>query len=69
MSLPTQHGHHISEHLWPYGDEPLTLADVWLIVDGLHSHFIEHDGPYDQIRMFEQWLKQLEHMDGDLPPD
>jgi hypothetical protein len=74
MSQPTQHGENIANDIQTedtYGDfNPLTLADVWSIVDNLHTHFM--DNPTDEnpdvvLRMFEGWMRQLEKIDDDLP--
>ena len=80
MSRTTEHGENIANQIQgedAYGVRgDLTLADVWNIVDNLHSHFaFEEDGKerehsdYDMkiLQMFEKWMRELEGMDDDLP--
>lgn len=75
MSQPTEHGDNIAEQIQIEdcygGTGQLTLADVWNIVDNLHSHFMEYtppDGPNVVLDMFSGWMRQLEKMDTELPP-
>jgi len=68
MSELTRHGQNIAyqiqgEDAYGYSGR-LTLADVWEIIDNLHSHFIDTDRDTD---MFERWMVELERIDGDLP--
>lgn len=71
MSEPTQHGKNIAGDIQgedAYGHfDVLTLADVWLILDNLHSHFLDHGAP-DTLEMLTEWMGQLEEVDDDLPP-
>jgi len=68
MSETTEHGEHIADQIQgadAYGDSgELTLADVWFIVDNLHSHWMDTDR---DTAMFERWMSELEEIDMDLP--
>lgn len=78
MSELTQHGENIANEIQEhdaYGYfNVLTLADVWLIVDNLHTHFLDNlpEGGTDEktsiLMMLSRWMRELEDMDGDLPP-
>lgn len=64
----TRHGENIADQIQThdaYGRfNVLNLADVWNIVDNLHTHFLDHKGEDAPIlRMLEDWLCQLEQMD------
>ena len=68
MSQLTEHGENIANEIQgadAYGQEgKLTLADVWLIIDNLHTHFMDTDR---DTSFLEGWMRQLEKMDEDLP--
>jgi len=68
MSTVTIHGENIAGQIQSedaYGEESdLTLADVWSIIDNLHSHFLDTDR---NTSMFERWMSELEDIDEDLP--
>ena len=68
MSETTRHGENVADEIQgtdSFGaDDELTLADVWLIVDNLHTHFMDTGR---DTSIFEKWMRQLEKMDGDLP--
>lgn len=68
MSQTTRHGDNIVNQIQSedaYGQyNMLTLADVWNIVDNLHTHFLDTGR---STAIFEKWMKQLEKMDKDLP--
>lgn len=68
MSNPTEHGENIA---WQIQGEDacgrkgkLTLADVWLIIDNLHTHFMSTGR---DTSIFERWMRELENLDDDLP--
>jgi len=69
MSKVTRHGENIANQIQgedAYGRSGvLTLADVWLIVDNLHTHFLDTGR---DTEFLEEWMEQLQDMDGDLPP-
>jgi hypothetical protein len=69
MSRPTIHGENIADQVASedaYGRSgELTLADVWCIVDQLHTHFLDTNR---DTAMFERWMRELEGIDPDLPP-
>ncbi len=76
MSQPTSHGDNIVQQIQTedaYGEfNVLTLADVWNIVDNLHTHFMVND-PDDYtdnltLHILSGWMRQLEDMDSELPP-
>ena len=68
MSEKTRHGENIAGQIQSedaYGEDGnLTLADVWCIIDELHSHFLDTDR---DTSMFEKWMSELEDIDEDLP--
>ncbi len=70
MSKPTNHGEMIAEQIqgedaYGYSGE-LTIADIWLILDNIHSSFVETEN--DTILcMLSGWMTTLELMDDDLP--
>lgn len=72
MSTPTEHGRNIADQIQEddaYGaSDALTLADVWLIVDNLHTHFMDNDSPDSTLKMLSSWMRQLEEVDNALPP-
>ena len=75
MSKPTAHGDNIVMQIQTedaYGDfNTLTLADVWNIVDNLHTHFMDNENEVNNIftlQMLSAWMHQLENMDSELPP-
>lgn len=75
MSQPTEHGDNIANQIQTedaYGYfNPLTEADVWNVLDNLHTHFLdsEHDNRYLIMEQLENWMRELESMDGELPPE
>jgi hypothetical protein len=68
MSNLTRHGENIANQIQTadaYGTfNPLTLADVWLIVDNLHTHMLDNGANNETLRMMEGWMRQLEAMEG-----
>lgn len=76
MSQTTRHGESVVNEIQePSGNEsePLTLADVWNIVDNLHTHFLDTTKPDDKprnaaLKMFSRWMRELEDQDDTLPP-
>lgn len=74
MSKPTAHGDNIVMQIQTedaYGDfNTLTLADVWNIIDNLHTHFMDTKPENDIaiLTMLSGWMRQLEDMDSELPP-
>ncbi len=77
MSQPTNHGNNIVQQIQTedsYGEfNVLSLADVWNIVDNLHTHFMDNSDVkplFDDkiLEMLGSWLRQLENMDSELPP-
>ena len=69
MSKPTEHGNNIAEQIQEedvYGCRAIkmTLADVWIILDNLHSHFLSSG---QDTSLFEKWMRELEGIDKDLP--
>lgn len=63
MSKVTKKGQRIADDI-SHNDGKLTMADVWLIVDNLHTHFL-HTKRDNQ--MFAKWMEELEALDEDLP--
>ena len=68
MSNPTQHGENIAsqiqdEDAYGYAGN-LTLADIWLIIDNLHTHFLTNN---EITKMLSNWMRELENIDSDLP--
>jgi hypothetical protein len=74
MSLPTQHGENIANDIQTedaYGDfNVLTTADVWLILDNLHTHFMDNgsESHSNLMDMLSSWMQELEQFDNELPP-
>lgn len=68
MSKPTEHGENIADQIQSedaFGRSGrLTLADVWLILDNLHSHFMDTK---KNTKFLEKWMRELEAIDNDLP--
>jgi len=68
MSKTTEHGENIANEIQSedaYGCEgKLTLADVWLIIDNLHTHFMDTGR---DTSIFSKWMNELEEIDTDLP--
>ena len=68
MSKITIHGKSIADKIQEedaYGQVGvLTLADIWLIIDSIHTHFMytERD-----TKFLSKWLRELGRMDSDLP--
>ncbi len=67
----TEHGENIADQIQgedAYGSSgPLNLADIWLIIDNLHSSFCETPNE-EYCRFLERWMRELEGMDDSLPP-
>lgn len=63
---PTDHGEMIANQIQgedAYGyDGQLNLADIWLILDNIHSSFVEteHEG---YCKFLEKWMEELEQID------
>jgi hypothetical protein len=79
MSETTEHGENIAndiqgEDAYGYNND-LTIADVWNILDNLHSKFMNQyvkSGGYperekDMTVIFSRWMDELEAIDEDLP--
>jgi hypothetical protein len=68
MSETTEHGEHIAMQIQDEdaygGSGTLTLADVWNIIDNLHTHFMDTGR---DTSLFEKWMRELEDIDEDLP--
>jgi hypothetical protein len=69
MSITTRHGENIADQIQTedaYGYAPgiMTLADVWLIIDNLHTHFMDTQ---QDTTIFSKWMRELEDIDDDLP--
>jgi hypothetical protein len=64
MSKNTIHGDNIAEQINSedcYGQSgALTYADVWNIVDQLHTHFMDTDR---DTALFEKWMKEIWEID------
>jgi len=73
MSLPTQHGENVAGDIQTedaYGQfDVMTPADVWLILDNLHTHFLDNnqDQREDVMKILKAGMKQLEAIDDELP--
>jgi len=79
MSQTTTHGENIADDIQgkdAYGRSGnLTVADVWNILDNLHSKFMDQYvklGGYperekDMTVIFTRWMEELEAIDEDLP--
>jgi hypothetical protein len=70
MSEITDHGINIADQIQcedAYGKmNDLTLADVWIILDNLYSHFMDM-GEVTITTMLGGWMDELEKIDEDLP--
>lgn len=68
MSNLTEQGENIAGQIQDedaFGfNNKLTLADVWLIIDNLHTHFMDTKR---DTSMFEKWMRELEAIDTDVP--
>jgi len=62
MSDPTKRGRFIADQI--RDDDPLTLGDIWLILDQLIMHFMDIEKDY---AFLEKWMKEIKIMDEDLP--
>lgn len=66
----TAHGDGIAEQIQgndAYGNaEPLTLADVWNIVDNLHTHFMDNNHMHNTLALFEKWMRELEKFEPNM---
>jgi hypothetical protein len=63
----TRHGDAIAEQIqgedaYGYYNE-LNLADVWTIIDNLHSHFLDTDR---DTSIFERWMDELAAIDPEV---
>jgi hypothetical protein len=72
MSQATGHGENIACQIQTedaYGEfDELSNADVWLILDTLHSHMVEtRTGPDPIFNILEQAMRELEEIDEELP--
>ena len=68
MSETTEHGQNIAnqipdEDAYGYYAE-LTLADVWNIIDNIHTHFMDTGR---DTGLFEKWMRDLEELDEGCP--
>lgn len=74
MSQPTGHGQNIADEIQTndaYGEfDILTAADVWNILDNLHTHFMDNEGKghSELMGMLSSWMQELEQFDNELPP-
>ena len=75
MSETTRHGENIaneiqSEDAYGYFNL-LTYADIWHIIDNIHSHYCDDnyypEPKYEITRLLEKWMRDLEDIDEDLP--
>jgi len=64
MSEVTERGRNIAIKIPDGRYDKLTLADVWYIVDRLHTHFMDTNR---DTMIFEKWMRVLETLDKDLP--
>lgn len=75
MSKTTDHGENIANDIQgedAYGDSGyLTYADIWNIIDNIHSQlcvrFENGEDVIKDIHMLERWMGDLELIDEDLP--
>ncbi len=72
MSQITQHGENIANEIQgedSFGDsDNLTDADVWNIIDQLHTHMMDTRSGDDPIfSILEDAMQELEIIDEDLP--
>ena len=72
MSETTQHGENIADEIQTddaYGNfDNLTDADVWNILDNIHTHILDTRGIQDPtLRILEDAMHDLEMIDEDLP--
>ena len=65
----TRHGENIADQIQmhdAYGHfNVLTLADVFAIVDNLHTHFLDNGEPSKIMRMLDGWMDQIRQMEQD----
>ena len=68
MSATTEHGENIANQIQEadaYGKTgKLTLADIWEILDNIHTHFMDTNR---DTEFLSKWMRELEDMDKDLP--
>lgn len=80
MSRVTRHGENIAASIQgedPYGYKSvLTTADIWNIVDNIHSNVLfnvegeEKELTQDDLNvlnMLSRWMDELQDLDSDLP--
>jgi hypothetical protein len=72
MSATTNHGDNIAEQIQnsdAYGQyDILTVADVWNILDNLHTHFLDTRGAnHPLLGMLSKCMEALEAIDEGLP--
>jgi len=75
MSETTEHGENIANEIQShdaYGQfNLLTYADIWNILDNIHSHYCDEghypETDYKITGMLGKWMRQLEDIDEDLP--
>jgi hypothetical protein len=70
MSRPTRHGEAIANDIQgedAYGHSGhLTLADVWLILDNIHSDFVEKDDEEPICSMLSKFMDEIERLDPEM---
>lgn len=72
MTETTSHGDNIASdiHEDAYGQfDILTTADLWNILDNLHTHYLDNPGEKHKeiMNMITKWLTELEEFDDSLP--
>jgi hypothetical protein len=71
MSALTEHGENIANQIWEdaYGRSgKLSVADVWLVLDNIHTQFMDGRKNKQMLEMLERWMKEIEAIDHDCPP-
>ena len=67
MSKTTRHGENIANEICTndaFGHyDDLTYADVWSIVDQLHTHFMDTNR---DPAVFERWMREIEKLDPEM---
>lgn len=73
MAYTTRHGDNIADQIQTedaygyYND--LTYADLWVILDNLHTHFLDAAGSCDPaLKILANAMGALEELDDELPP-
>ena len=71
MSEITEHGQNIAMQIADedvYGQKGgLTLADIYSIVDQIHTNLMDSGLKGEELKFLENFLLKLESMDEDLP--